>query len=136
MAQIGCDQRRERRIGRQRGIGTARAFQVNATAGAFAGIGMGLNAVLTAILAPWIAPYPEAEVVGPKYLPWAGPHWLGTDALGRDVLSRLIYGARNTVGIALLTTVLGAGAMFTLYTYISPVLQHITDATPLFGALP
>lgn len=36
------------------GIGTARAFQVNDTAGAFAGIGMGLNAMLTAILAPWI----------------------------------------------------------------------------------
>lgn len=36
------------------GIGTARAFQVNETAGAFAGIGMGLNAVLTAILAPII----------------------------------------------------------------------------------
>jgi predicted murein hydrolase (TIGR00659 family) len=36
------------------GIGTARAFQVNETAGAFAGIGMGLNAVLTAIIAPWI----------------------------------------------------------------------------------
>ena len=36
------------------GIGTARAFQVNETAGAFAGIGMGLNAVLTAIIAPLI----------------------------------------------------------------------------------
>lgn len=38
------------------GIGTARAFQVNETAGAFAGIGMGLNALLTALLAPLIAP--------------------------------------------------------------------------------
>ena len=36
------------------GIGTARAFQVNDTAGAFAGIGMGLNAMLTAILAPYL----------------------------------------------------------------------------------
>jgi predicted murein hydrolase (TIGR00659 family) len=39
------------------GIGTARAFQVNETAGAFAGIGMGLNAVLTAIIAPWIVQF-------------------------------------------------------------------------------
>ena len=37
------------------GIGTARAFQVNQTAGAFSGIGMGLNAILTAILAPLAA---------------------------------------------------------------------------------
>lgn len=36
------------------GIGTARAFQVNDTAGAFAGIGMGLNAMLTAVLAPYV----------------------------------------------------------------------------------
>ena len=38
------------------GIGTARAFQVNETAGAFAGIGMGLNALLTALLAPYVLP--------------------------------------------------------------------------------
>jgi len=37
------------------GIGTARAFQVNDTAGAFSGIGMGFNALLTALLAPWVA---------------------------------------------------------------------------------
>ena len=59
-----------------------------------------------AIFAPLLAPFPEAEIVAAKYLPWQAPHWLGTDALGRDVLSRLIYGARNTVGIALLTTAL------------------------------
>ncbi|GAB3423133.1 LrgB family protein [Massilia agilis] len=38
------------------GIGTARAFQVNAEAGAFAGLGMGLNGALTALLAPWLVP--------------------------------------------------------------------------------
>lgn len=66
---------------------------------------VGLFAV-TAIFAPALAPYPETAVVGPKYHTWAAPHYLGTDALGRDVLSRLIYGARNTVGIALATTAL------------------------------
>ena len=66
---------------------------------------IGLYAVL-AIAAPLLAPYPEAASVGAQYQPWAAPHYLGTDALGRDVLSRLIYGARNTVGIALATTAL------------------------------
>ncbi len=71
---------------------------------------------LTAIFAPLLAPFPEFEVVGPQYSPWAAPYYLGTDALGRDVLSRLIYGARNTVGIALLTTALAflLGASFGL----------------------
>ena len=66
---------------------------------------IGLYAIL-AIAAPLLAPYPEAASVGAQYQPWAAPHYLGTDALGRDVLSRLIYGARNTVGIALATTAL------------------------------
>lgn len=78
------------------------------TAPLSAQLAMALIAVyaVTALFAPWLAPYPESQIVGSKYLPWAAPHWLGTDALGRDVLSRLIYGARNTVGIALVTTVL------------------------------
>ena len=45
-------------------IGTARAFQVNETAGAFAGIGMGLNALLTALIAPLLAPWLVALLAG------------------------------------------------------------------------
>jgi peptide/nickel transport system permease protein len=61
---------------------------------------------LAAILAPLIAPYGEAEVVGKAYQPRDAQFWLGTDQIGRDVLSRLIYGARNTIGIALMTTLI------------------------------
>ncbi|BBE77293.1 MULTISPECIES: MFS transporter [Phytobacter] len=49
-----------------------------------------------------------------------------------DVRKELAVLMRPQVVSALLTTVLGAGAMFTLYTYISPVLHRITDATPAF----
>ncbi|ETX28066.1 ABC transporter permease [Roseivivax isoporae] len=56
------------------------------------------------LFAPLIAPYGETEIVGGEYLPWSAEHPLGTDNLGRDMLSRMIYGARNTVGLALLTT--------------------------------
>jgi peptide/nickel transport system permease protein len=59
-----------------------------------------------AVFAPLIAPYGESQVLGDAYLPSSAQHWLGTDQLGRDMLTRLIYGARNTIGIALLTVLL------------------------------
>jgi peptide/nickel transport system permease protein len=61
--------------------------------------------VFVAVFAPWLAPYGESEIVGKKYMLWDEQFLLGTDNLGRDMLTRLIYGARNTVGIALITTV-------------------------------
>ncbi|MBY6136765.1 ABC transporter permease [Nocardioides marinus] len=64
-----------------------------------------LAAVLvTGVFAPLLAPYGETEIVGVEYEPWSAAFPLGTDNLGRDMLSRMIYGARNTVGLALLTT--------------------------------
>jgi len=62
--------------------------------------------IFLAIFAPWVAPYGESEIVGKKFLPWDDQFVLGTDHLGRDMLTRIIFGARNTVGIALLTTIL------------------------------
>ena len=56
--------------------------------------------VLVAILAPWIAPYGNGEVVGDVWAPMSDKAWLGTDNLGRDLLSRMIYGARVTLTIA------------------------------------
>jgi peptide/nickel transport system permease protein len=62
--------------------------------------------VFVAVLAPVLAPFPERAVIGTQFQPWDSTHWLGTDRLGRDMLSRLIFGARNTVGIAFATTML------------------------------
>lgn len=61
---------------------------------------------LVALLAPMIAPYGEAEIVAPPLEPWSAEFVFGTDQIGRDLLSRLIYGARNTMGIAVATTIL------------------------------
>ncbi|MCC0065064.1 MAG: ABC transporter permease [Defluviimonas sp.] len=101
---------------------------------AWIGIALVLLIGLAAIFAPLLAPFPETEVVGPQYSPWAAPYYLGTDALGRDVLSRMIYGARNTVGIALLTTVLAflLGAAFgllaaTLGGWVDTVASRVVD---------
>ncbi len=63
--------------------------------------------VFIALFAPWIAPYGEAEVVSQTpFEMWSSTHWFGTDQLGRDMLTRLLFGARNTLGIALATTLL------------------------------
>tara|TARA_R110002020_G_scaffold176756_26_gene369337 strand:- start:1655 stop:2482 length:828 start_codon:yes stop_codon:yes gene_type:complete len=62
--------------------------------------------VLTGLFAPLLAPFGETEIVGMEFEPWGGAYPLGTDNLGRDVVSRLIYGARNSIGIALATTFL------------------------------
>ena len=60
--------------------------------------------VVAAVFAPVIAPYGESEVIGSSYAPPDEAMILGGDQLGRDMFTRIIYGARNTVGIAVLTT--------------------------------
>jgi len=91
--------------------------------------------VIAAIFAPGIAPYGEAEVVGKGYQPWSWQHLMGTDQLGRDLFSRLIYGARNTVGVALLTTLLsfalggGLGLLAAIAKgWIDQILSRAVDA--------
>lgn len=62
--------------------------------------------VFVALFAPFLTPYGESEIVGTQFDLWSDEFPLGTDNLGRDMLTRLFYGARNTVGIAFLTTCL------------------------------
>jgi peptide/nickel transport system permease protein len=69
---------------------------------------------IMSIFADWLAPYGQAEIFAKvNVLPGGNPdlggdpaHLLGTDQIGRDLLSRLIYGGQNTVGIAFITTCL------------------------------
>lgn len=62
--------------------------------------------IVAAIIAPAIAPYGETTIVGDVWLQPSADHLLGTDHLGRDIYTRLLYGARNTVAIAFVTTLL------------------------------
>ncbi|MEW9613231.1 ABC transporter permease [Shinella sp. S4-D37] len=63
--------------------------------------------LLVALFAPLIAPYHESAVVSDQaFAMWSSEFLLGTDQLGRDMFSRLIYGARNTMGLAIATTML------------------------------
>lgn len=61
---------------------------------------------IVAIFAPFIAPYGEREILGRSFELWSDKYPLGTDNLGRDMLSRMIFGARNTIGLALSITIL------------------------------
>jgi len=62
--------------------------------------------IAVALFAPLLAPYSETDIVGKQFEEWSSNFILGTDNLGRDMLSRLLYGARNTLGIAFATTML------------------------------
>lgn len=74
---------------------------------AFGG-GVVLLWVLLAIAAPWITPYdPNFVEVGARLLPPSATHWLGTDTLGRDVLTRVIYGARVSLSVGFAVVLLG-----------------------------
>jgi peptide/nickel transport system permease protein len=96
------------RVIRARRSFTENAWRTLKTAPFTAWLGMFIILVyaIAALFAPWIAPYGEAEIVGKQYLPPSAEFWFGTDQIGRDVYSRVIYGARNTIGIALATTLL------------------------------
>lgn len=60
-----------------------------------------------AVIAPWIVPYQVGKIVDWDYFgPVSGQFWFGTDYLGRDIFSRVLVGARYTVGISLASVVL------------------------------
>ena len=76
------------------------------TPAAAVGMVLTLLIVLAAVFAPFVAPYGMAEIVGDVWEPASAAHWFGTDNIGRDLLTRIIYGARITLFIAVLATAL------------------------------
>jgi peptide/nickel transport system permease protein len=73
------------------------------------GAGIVVAWVLIAIMAPWLTPYqPDFVDVANRLQPPSWTHWLGTDALGRDVLTRLLFGARVSLTTAFVVVIVGA----------------------------
>ena len=68
--------------------------------------------VIMGILAPWITPYPQdagfATDPGATLLPPSGQHWFGTDQVGRDVYTRVVYGVRLSIGTTVFVLVVAA----------------------------
>lgn len=83
-----------------------RLFGYKLTATAILGMVIICFFIILAVFAEFIAPYPEAASVGQTWDEPSAQYLLGTDNIGRDLLSRLIYGARMTIGVALVTTIL------------------------------
>lgn len=98
--------------------------------------------LLVALFAPLLAPYGESEVVSDVWLAPGGEFIMGTDQLGRDMLSRLIYGARNSIAIAFTTTLiaffLGASLGLTAAVtggWLDNLLSRIVDIFMAFPTL-
>jgi peptide/nickel transport system permease protein len=99
-----------------------------------------LSVVVLAIIAPWLAPYdPTVVDVRNILLPPSPQHWCGTDTLGRDVFSRLLYGARVSLSVGLvavgISMVIGIvlGALAGFYGgRIDAILMRTTDMVLCF----
>jgi peptide/nickel transport system permease protein len=105
--------------------------------------------VVVAALAPWIAPHsPTAQSLADKLTPpvWQDggttKYWLGTDALGRDVLSRLVHGARVSLAVAAAALIIGGGiglGLGVLAGYlggrVDSVIMRVVDATLTFPTI-
>src|SRR5271168_2737768 len=81
-----------------------RGYKVSVTAQI--GIVIVVINLIVALFAPLIAPFDQATPVGDAWADPSAQHWLGLDNLGRDILSRLIFGARLSIGLSLIITVL------------------------------
>lgn len=99
--------------------------------------------VLLAVLGPLLAPYDPTAINIPNRLsPPSAKWWLGTDALGRDILSRLLHGARWSLGLAFLISVMGLciGTLAGLIAaqggrYVDWIVMRTTDSFLAFPEL-
>ncbi|MFO7884112.1 MAG: ABC transporter permease [Desulfobacteraceae bacterium] len=111
-------------------------------ASARVGMGIVLINVLVAIFAPVLAPYGETSIVGDVWTSSSGQFYLGTDHLGRDLFTRLVFGARNTIALAFITTALsffiGIALGFTAAVkgrWTDQILSRIVDIIMAFPTL-
>ena len=83
--------------------------------------------VLSALFAPWVAPYdPYFTDLNKAMQPPSAAHWFGTDNTGRDMLSRVLFGARSTLVMGLAGVLLGGGlGAKTTYASVAPQLAIV-----------
>jgi ABC-type dipeptide/oligopeptide/nickel transport system permease subunit len=98
--------------------------------------------MLSAMCAPWVAPYdPYFTDLSKAMAPPSAEHWFGTDNTGRDMLSRVLYGARNTLMMGLAGVLLGGGLgallgiLAAFYKGIDPWIMRLVDILLAFPAI-
>jgi peptide/nickel transport system permease protein len=102
---------------------------------AMVGLAIIIGLLVVAAFAPWLAPFsPFDGSLADRLAPPSAAHWMGTDELGRDILSRVIYGARITLFIVLLVAVIAAPLGLLIGTvsgyfggWVDRVLMGLTD---------
>lgn len=97
---------------------------------------------IAAVFAPLIAPYdPYFTDLSKSMAPPSAEHWLGTDNTGRDILSRVLYGARNTLAMGLAGVLIGGllggalGIVSAFYRKLDPWIMRIVDVLLAFPAI-
>jgi peptide/nickel transport system permease protein len=98
--------------------------------------------IFAALFVPIIAPYGETEIVSDVWMEMSSDHLLGTDHIGRDLYTRMLYGARNTITMAFLITILsfvvGSICGFfaaTLGGWVDLALSRVVDVMMAFPTL-
>jgi len=102
-----------------------------------------LAMVIIAALAPWLAQYnPTVPILRDRLQPASAAHWFGTDGLGRDIFSRVVYGTRLTLYVVLLVAAITAPVGLLIGTlsgyvggWLDTVLMRITDVFLAFPKL-
>jgi peptide/nickel transport system permease protein len=111
--------------------------------GAVVGLALTVLLVLAAVLAPWLAPYaPDAQDLRSRLRPPSPEHWFGTDEFGRDVLSRVLFGARISLLTGLVPVITGLvvgtslGLLAGFYRgWLDDVLMRVMDVLLAFPSL-
>ena len=82
---------------------------------AMACLGIVIILCLVALFAPWIAPYdPDAQVLTERLMPPSAQHWFGTDELGRDIFSRIVYGCRISLSVGVVSQIIATVIGYTM----------------------
>jgi peptide/nickel transport system permease protein len=92
--------------------------------------------ILMALLAPWISPYsPTAQDLNNALSQPSAAHWLGTDSIGRDLLSRIIYGSQASLAVGLVSTLIAGSVGMALGLlagslggWVDSIVSRILDA--------